>query len=110
MLEFFFVNAYLLTIGFLCYSALKPVWRELPIWAKIWCFPFVAFYPVDITMRVIFCSFIFRDFAIAETPTVTELCDKWSVRPGDYRYKLARGLCRVLNIIQPKHCEHYKEA
>lgn len=103
----FIIGAYLLTIGFLCYVALWPVWRQLPLLAQIFLVPLAAFYLVDVFMRVVFGTIIFRDWPTLRTITVTELCNKYCTRPGDYRYRIARGLCRILNIIQPSHCEAY---
>lgn len=109
-----------LTIGFLCYAALRPHWRELPLWAQVWLLPLVLFYPVDIFVRFTVGTILFMEpptlkhikLTNTETWTVTYLCNS-HVNDVDgssfhnYKRKIARGLCKVLCILQPGHCGNY---
>ena len=99
---------YLLTIGFLCYAAVLPVWRELPILTKVWLTPLVMFYLVDIAARLTAGTLLFWGLPTTDTLTVTALCNAHCNDPSAYKRWLARNICGVLNMIQPHHCEAYK--
>ena len=97
---------YELIIGFLCYSALKPVWRTLDLkWKLILC-PLALFWFVDVACRVIIFWPLFQVRPSARSLTVTNLCNSL-VGDMTYRGRWARSICRVLNVIQPAHCSDY---
>jgi len=99
---------YALVIGFLCYSALKPVWRQLDTkWKVILC-PLALFWFADVAVRCTIFWALFQIPPSVKTITVTELCNSL-VNDTTFRGRWARSVCRVLNVIQPNHCAALKQ-
>jgi len=96
---------YLLVIGFLCYAALKPIWKQLPLAAQIILSPLAAFYPVDILCRFTIGWLYFWQAPSLKDYTITYLCNSHVLDAEDtYKRRTARWICRILNIIQHGHC------
>ena len=108
-----YVWCQLLTVGFLVYAALQPRWRELPKWVWVWLSPLAIFYPVDIIVRATIAALIFLEPISRETLTVTALCNS-HVNDADgaswrnYKRTIGRGMCRIMNILNPFHCSALK--
>lgn len=96
---------YALLIGFLCYVALKPVWRVLDLKWRIMFAPLALFWFVDVLVRCTICAIVFQSVPTRATLTVTELCNSLAL-DVTYKGRWARGICRMLNVIQPSHCSH----
>lgn len=96
---------YALIIGFLCYSALKPVWRELAIKWRIMFAPLALFWFADVLVRCTICVLVFQSIPTWNMITVTELCNSLAA-DTTFRGRWARSICRMLNIIQPSHCSN----
>jgi hypothetical protein len=106
-LLFLLVECYALIIGFLCYSALKPVWRELALKWRIIFSPLALFWFADVAVRCTVGVLVFQSIPTWGTITVTELCNSL-MSDTTFRGRWARSICRVLNIIQPSHCAALK--
>lgn len=100
---FILIEVYALIIGFLCYSALRPVWRTLDIKWRILLAPLALFWFADVAVRCTVAWAVFRVAPTRQTLTVTELCNSLVHDTGS-RGRWARSICRMLNIIQPDHC------
>jgi hypothetical protein len=100
---FMLAEFYALVIGFLCYSALKPVWRQLDLKWKFILSPLALFWFVDVAVRCTIFWALFQIPPTIKTVTVTELCNSL-VDDTTFRGRWARSVCRVLNVIQPNHC------
>lgn len=98
-------ESYALLIGFLCYAALKPVWKQLNLAWKIIFSPLAIFYLADIACRCTIGWLYFWQAPTLKDHTITYLCNSHVLDPDNtYKRRTARIICRGLNIIQPHHC------
>ena len=107
------VSCYLLLIGFLCYTALKPVYKQLPKLFLITLTPLLVFWLIDIFVRCTLGTLIFLELPTKDTLTVTDLCNShcgdingYSFK--DYKRAIGRKMCGVLCTIQNDHCPAFK--
>jgi hypothetical protein len=109
---FLIVEIYALITGFLCYAALKPIWRQLDLTWQIIFSPFAVFYLADVSCRCTIGWVLFWEMPewTLMGCTITHMCnshvlDKDGASPWNYKRRISRGVCKTLNIIQNGHCE-----
>jgi hypothetical protein len=113
-----------LTSGFLIYAALAAPsipgdknspskWTKLSTGWKIWLAPYALYYFCDPIMRLLWtlvCWEIPNFSNMTMTAWFDSHCldsDEASFR--DWKRRLGQNFCRVLCLMQPGHCPHFKE-